>query len=121
MKDPAAGVSDVRAGLESVVTANAFVHGHWAKMQAKAVLGCVKTNKGKSHLKWSWGDLPGGPVVMLLKGMHGGLAACHSKASKQASLVEMKVYFISGAGNWGGGWWTFVQRPASQLSPTSRG
>ena len=114
MKDPAAGVSDVRAGLESMVTTNAFVHGHWAKMPAKAVLGCVKINKGKSHLKQSWGELPSGPVVMLLKGMPGGAGACHSKASKQARLVEMKVCFISDASNWGGGWWTSVQRPTPQ-------
>ena len=71
VKDPAAGVSDVRAGLESMVTTNAFVHSHWAKMPAKAVLGCVKINKGKSHLKQSWGELPSGPVVILLKGMQG--------------------------------------------------
>ena len=31
----------------------------------------------------------------------GGPAACHSKANKQAKLVERKVCFISDASNWG--------------------
>ena len=40
-----------------------------------------------------------------------GLAACCSKANKQARLVERKVCFISDARNCGGrALWTFVQR-----------
>ena len=34
----------------------------------------------------------------------GGLAAHHSKANKQARLVERKFCFSSDAGNWRGGW-----------------
>ena len=33
----------------------------------------------------------------------GSLAACRSKASKQARLVEREVCFISDASNWGAG------------------
>ena len=40
-----------------------------------------------------------------------GPAACHSKANKQARLVERNICFISDAGNWGVGWQTSVQRP----------
>ena len=50
-------------------------------------------------------------VKLLPKGMHGGhLAAHHSKASKQARLMERKVCFISDASNWRGELWTCVQR-----------
>ena len=57
----------------------------------------------------------------------GGLAVHHSKANKQARLVERKVCFISDAGNWGtggeGGWWTsvLVQRLTVPYPLTSRG
>ena len=45
----------------------------------------------------------------------GGPAACHSKANKQAKLVERKVCFISDASNWGeaGGHPSKGQLPAS--------
>ena len=45
----------------------------------------------------------------------GGLAAHHSKVSKQARLVESKTCFISAASNWWGGWRTSVQWPAFPL------
>ena len=48
----------------------------------------------------------------------GSLAACHSKANKQARLVERKVCFISDAGNCRGGWWTSVQRLTPHPPPT---
>ena len=48
----------------------------------------------------------------VLVSQNAGLAACRSKAIKEARLVERKVYFILDAGNWGwGGSWTPVQRP----------
>ena len=50
-------------------------------------------------------------VLLLLRVMHEGSAACHSKASKQARRVERKLGFIPDAGNWWGGWRTPVQRP----------
>ena len=51
-------------------------------------------------------------ALLLRKGVW-GLAACHSRASKQARLVERKVCFISNIGNCGwvrGGEWTSIQR-----------
>ena len=65
-------------------------------------------------------------ALLLLKGMHGGLVADHSKASKQARLMERKFCFISDAGNWGGGggggeWQTSDQRLNPPSTPTSRG
>ena len=60
------------------------------------------------------------------KGMRGGLVADHSKASKQARLMERKFCFISDAGNCGGGgggrgWQTSVQRLIPPSTPKSRG
>ena len=40
----------------------------------------------------------------------GDTTACHSKANKQARLVERKACFISDASNWGRGWQICVQR-----------
>ena len=48
-----------------------------------------------------------------------GLVACHSKAKKEAKLVEKKVCFILDIGNLGkvGLEWTPVQRPTPPLHP----
>ena len=52
-------------------------------------------------------------ALLLRKGVW-GLAACHSRASKQARLVERKVCFNSHAGNQSGeGWQKLVQRSTS--------
>ena len=44
-----------------------------------------------------------------------GLAAHHSKANKEARLVERKVCFISDAGNWG--WRVADTCPKSNFAP----
>ena len=49
----------------------------------------------------------------------GGLAARHSKANKQARLVERKGLFISDTGNLGGwGWWQTSVHRLTPLPPT---
>ena len=94
-----------------MVTTNAFVHSHWAKMPAKAVLGCVKINKGKSHLKQSWGELPSGPVVILLKGMQGVRLLAAQKPVNRPGWWKGKFALFQMPDTGGGGWQARVQRP----------
>ena len=51
----------------------------------------------------------------------GSPAACHSKASKQARLVERKVCFISDAGNWAGGRRVADICPKTDSTPDKQG
>lgn len=53
--DPAAtGGEGVRTGSNSTRTADTLIHDHWASPRLWAMLGGMKINTEKPHLKWSW-------------------------------------------------------------------
>ena len=61
--------------------------------------------------------------VCLFLGGNPGLVACHSKANKEATLVERKVCFIMDAGIWGkvGVGWTLSKDWLLHFTPSNQG
>ena len=68
--------------------------------------------------KWGWAKLYIFRKVLCYHNQKWGPTACHSKANKEASLVERKVCFILEASNHGGVW-TPVQKPTPHPTRTS--
>ena len=86
-----------------------------SQLRISTVPPCLQT-KVLSFEKWLIHHNTTGMVYVT-----GGPSAHHSKANKQARLLEGKVCFVSDAGNWGGVWWTSVQRlTLHPLSPQAR-